>query len=67
MSVTNFKIKMHESNKSINVKRKISKLNYRLQLLYHCYDAFLFYFFFSFKNVGICLFNPRAECVSAKM
>lgn len=39
MSVTNFKIKMHESNKSIDVKRKISKLNYRLQLLYHCYDA----------------------------
>ena len=52
MSVTNFKIKMHESNESIDVKRKFSKLNYRLQLLYHCYDAFLFYVFFRLRMLA---------------
>ena len=52
MSVTNFIIKMHESNESIDVKRTFSKLNYRLQLLYHCYGAFLFYVFFRLRMLA---------------
>ena len=43
---------MHESNESIDVKRTFSKLNYRLQLLYHCYGAFIFYVFFRLRMLA---------------
>ena len=48
---------MHESNESIDVKRTFSKLNYRLQLLYHCYGAFLFYVFFRLRMLAYVFLN----------